>query len=201
MTDAKSHADDTRGGASCASVETVIAETRDWIEKAVIGLNLCPFAQAVYVSERIRYRVSEAQSAEALLGDLAGELRALQSADPHAVETTLLIHPRALDDFLEYNQFLGAADATLVRLGLEGVLQIASFHPRYRFAGTGDDDIENYTNRSPYPMLHLLREASVERAVAAAADPAEIYERNIATLRRLGRQGWRALWRANSGEE
>jgi hypothetical protein len=183
------------------STETVIAETRAWIEKAVIGLDLCPFAKPVYVSDRIRYRVSDAQSADVLLNDLSSELRFLQAADPEIVETTLLIHPRVLTDFIAYNQFLGEADAALAQLGLEGELQIASFHPHYQFAGTGADAIENYTNRSPYPMLHLLRESSIERAVTAVADPTAIYERNIVTLRRLGHEGWRALWLPDSGDE
>ena len=183
-----------------AVAATVVAKTRDWIEKAVIGLNLCPFAKAVYVNDRIRYCVSEAQSEDALLADLARELRALQAADPRICETTLLIHPRALADFLDYNDFLGEAEALVEALGLTGEIQLASFHPRYQFAGSGPDDIENYTNRSPYPMLHLLRESSVERAVAAAGEEvAAIGERNMETLRRLGFEGWRRLWLAQGG--
>ena len=182
-----------------ASTGTVIAETRDWVEKAVIGLNLCPFAKAVYLNDRIRYCVSEAQSEDALLADLSRELQALHAADPKICETTLLIHPRVLADFLDYNDFLGEAEATLEALGLTGEIQLASFHPRYQFAGSGPDDIENYTNRSPYPMLHLLRESSVERATAAGEDLAAIGERNMETLRRLGFEGWRRLWRAKSG--
>jgi hypothetical protein len=176
-----------------ANPVAIIAATKQWIEKAVIGLDLCPFAGAVHLQGRIRYVVSPAASPEELLPDLRGELRTLAAADPAETETTLLIHPEALADFLDYNDFLGVADEAVARLGLRGVLQIASFHPRYRFAGTGPDDIENYTNRSPYPMLHLLREASVERAVAAFPEAAGIYEKNIATLRRLGHPGWRAL--------
>ncbi|MFY9824342.1 MAG: DUF1415 domain-containing protein [Thermoanaerobaculia bacterium] len=175
------------------SDEEVLAATREWLEKAVIGLNLCPFAKAVYVKDQIRYAVSRAESPEALLSDLTDELQALVAADPRETDTTLLIHPRALEDFLEYNEFLEVADAAVAGLGLEGVLQIASFHPRYRFAGSEEDDVANYTNRSPYPMLHLLREASVDRAVTAFPEAAEIYEKNIATLRRLGREGWRRL--------
>jgi hypothetical protein len=174
-------------------VAAIVAATRQWLEKAVIGLNLCPFARAVYVREQIRYVVSGAETPEALLSELLGELQALAAADPERIETTLLIHPRTLADFLDYNDFLGVADAVVEELGLTGILQIASFHPRYQFAGTGPDDVENYTNRSPYPMLHLLRESSVERAVAAFPDAAGIYEKNIATLRRLGLQGWRRL--------
>jgi hypothetical protein len=173
--------------------EEIIASTRQWLEKAVIGLNLCPFARAVYVREQIRYVVSGAETPEALLAELLGELQALAAADPERIETTLLIHPRTLTDFLDYNDFLGVADAAVEGLGLSGILQIASFHPRYQFAGSGPDDVENYTNRSPYPMLHLLRESSVERAVATFPDAAGIYEKNIATLRRLGIQGWRRL--------
>jgi hypothetical protein len=128
-----------------------------------------------------------------LLAELIYELQALAAADPAAIETTLLIHPSVLTDFLDYNDFLGVADAAVEDLGLTGILQIASFHPQYQFAGTAPDDIESYTNRSPYPMIHLLREASVERAVAAFPDTAEIYEKNIATQRRLGHEGWKRL--------
>jgi hypothetical protein len=184
-----------------ARAAAIIAETRNWIERAVIGLNLCPFATAVYVNDRIRYYVSQAQSEDALLVDLSRELQALQAADPQACETTLLIHPHALRDFLEYNDFLAAAEATIEALGLTGELQIASFHPRYRFAGSGPDDIENYTNRSPYPMLHLLRESSVARAATAASEVAAIPARNMATLRRLGLEGWRRLWLADPRAE
>jgi hypothetical protein len=184
-----------------ASAAAVIAETRDWIEKAVIGLNLCPFAKAVYVSDRIRYCVSGAHSEESLLADLSRELRALQTADPQTCETVLLIHPSVLGDFLDYNDFLDTADAAVEALGLTGEIQIASFHPRYQFAGSGSDDIENYTNRSPYPMLHLLREESVERAALATADVDAIPARNVETLRRLGLEGWRRLWLAGSRED
>lgn len=173
--------------------DEVIARTRRWLEKAVIGLNLCPFAKPVYTKDQIRYTVSGAETPEALLAELIGELQALAATDPGAIETTLLIHPSVLNDFLDYNDFLAVADAAVEDLGLTGVLQIASFHPQYQFAGTAPDDIESYTNRSPYPMLHLLREASVERAVAAFPDTAEIYEKNIATLRRLGHEGWKRL--------
>ncbi|MSR82729.1 MAG: DUF1415 domain-containing protein [Candidatus Latescibacteria bacterium] len=173
--------------------EEVIVATRMWLEQAVIGLNLCPFAKAVYVREQIRYSVSQAQDTGALLGDLERELVFLAQAAPEAVDTTLLVHPQVLTDFCEYNDFLALADAALENLGLEGVLQIASFHPAYQFAGTRADDITNYTNRSPYPMLHLLREASVNRAVAAFPEAQEIYQKNIKTMRRLGVAGWKAL--------
>jgi hypothetical protein len=176
-----------------ATSEDILAATKEWLEKAVIGLNLCPFAKAVYIKEQIRYVVSEAEAPEALLADLLVELRALAAADPDQIDTTLLIHPQVLDDFLDYNDFLDVAEAAIVDLGLEGVIQIASFHPEYQFVDTEPDDIENYTNRSPYPILQLLRESSVERAVATLPDTAEIYERNIATMRRLGIEGWRRL--------
>jgi uncharacterized protein len=159
----------------------------------VIGLDLCPFARAVHSRRQIRWVVSGAETPEELLAELVGELRTLAGADPAAIDTTLLIHPAVLGDFLDFNDFLGAADAALADLGLAGTLQIASFHPRYQFAGTAPDDVENCTNRSPYPILQLLREASVERAVAAFPDAATIYEKNIATLRRLGVEGWRRL--------
>lgn len=180
-------------GGTDATAEEVIAATRHWVETAVIGLDLCPFARAVHASGLIRYAVSAATTTELLLADLLCALQDLNAADPAEVETTLLIHPWVLDDFLDYNDFLDVADAAVADLGLEGVLQVASFHPQYQFAGTTPDDIENYTNRSPYPILHLLREASVERAVAAFPDAAQIYEKNVATLRLLGHAGWSRL--------
>ena len=174
---------------------TVLAATRRWVERAVIGLNLCPFARAPFVQERLLFRVSRARSEEALLSDLRDELVTLHAADPLVRETTLLIHPGVLTEFLDYNDFLDVADATVLELGFEGELQVASFHPDYRFADTTADAIENCTNRSPYPTLHLLRESSIERAVETIVDTDEIYRRNIETLRRLGSAGWRALMR------
>jgi hypothetical protein len=173
--------------------DEVVASTRAWIEQAVIGLNLCPFAKAVYVRDQIRYAVSDADSIGALREDLASELGTLARTDPAAVDTTLLIHPRVLTDFADYNAFLDVADATVRVLGLVGVLQIASFHPEYQFAGTTRDDVTNCTNRSPYPMLHLLREASLSLAIAAVSDPGKIPQQNIETMRRLGRAGWAEL--------
>jgi len=172
----------------------VIAATRTWLEKAVIGLNLCPFARVVHVHERIRYCVSAACSPRSLLEELMAELRALDAADPQRCETTLLIHPHVLAEFLDYNAFLARAEDAVAELGLQGVIQIASFHPGYQFADAGAEDIENYTNRSPYPMLHLLREASVERAVTTHPDTTAIYRNNIEALRRLGYEGWRRLF-------
>jgi hypothetical protein len=161
----------------------------------VIGLNLCPFAESVYRGGRVRIHVSAQRSASGLLEELRVELAALHAADPSRCETTLLIHPLVLTDFIEYNDFLDVCEATIAQLNLEGELQVASFHPQYQFSGTGCTDIENFTNRSPYPMLHLLREASIERAIAGVADPDEIYRRNIRTLRDLGHAGWQRLWR------
>ncbi|MEP7085174.1 MAG: DUF1415 domain-containing protein [Betaproteobacteria bacterium] len=171
----------------------VIAATVAWIERAVIGLELCPFARAAHTGRRIRYVVTEAGEPEALVEVLVAELEWLAAADPAELETTLLIHPHVLTDFLDYNEFLDVADAAVEQLGLTGVVQVASFHPQYQFAGTAANDIDNYTNRSPYPTLHLLREDSVERAVAAHPDTNRIFENNIETLRRLGHDGWNAL--------
>ena len=177
-----------------APEEEVVAATRAWLERAVIGLNLCPFAKAVHLKDQIRYAVSAAQTPEDLLADLIAELRTLQAADASEIETTLLVHPGVLGDFLDYNDFLEMADAAVAGEGLEGEIQVASFHPQYQFADTGPENIENYSNRSPYPTLHLLREASIARAVAAFPDASRIFERNIETLRRLGHDGWRRLW-------
>jgi hypothetical protein len=173
--------------------ERVVAATRNWLEKAVIGLRLCPFAANPYLRGLIRYKVSEQQSCEGLAEELEQELLHLAAADPQLCETSLLIHPHVLGDFVSYNQFLSRADAVVAALGLEGVLQIASFHPEYQFAGSAPDDVENCSNRSPYPMLHLLREASVGRASATFPDVSEIGNRNMATLRALGAAGFRDL--------
>lgn len=171
----------------------VIAATRCWIERAVIGLNLCPFARAPFVQQRIRFVVSHARDTQALLHDLRRELAFLHAADPRTCETTLLIHPQVLGDFLDFNDFLDDADAALRERDLEGELQVASFHPDYRFADTAADAVENCSNRSPYPTLHLLRESSIDAAVESGVDTDAIYERNIETLRKLGHAGWRAL--------
>ncbi|MDE2076728.1 MAG: DUF1415 domain-containing protein [Burkholderiales bacterium] len=174
--------------------DTIIAQTQEWLNKAVIGLNLCPFAKLVQVKQQIRFVVSPAQTPEQLVEDLVNELAMLRDADPEQIDTTLLIHPGVLSDFDDYNVFLDVVDAVVDEMELEGELQVASFHPQYQFEGTEPDDIENYTNRSPYPTLHLLRESSIERAVAAFPDAADIYEANMDTLRKLGLEGWRRLW-------
>ena len=176
--------------------EDVIAAMRQWIEKAVIGLNLCPFAKAVYVKNQVRYVVSRASHLDGLLEDLDRELDFLAAADPDEVDTTLLIHPTLLPDFLDFNDFMQLADAAVGEHGLDGVIQIASFHPAFQFEGTAPDDMGNYTNRAPFPTLHLLREASIARAVAAFPEAETIYQRNIETLENLGIDGWQALWRS-----
>lgn len=174
--------------------ELIIAATTKWLEKAVIGLNLCPFAKAVHVKHQIRTIISHAVSDEELLNCLRDELLALAEIDPSIRDTTLLVIPDAFADFLDFNDFLALADDVLFALALEGVLQIASFHPQFQFAGTSADDVSNYTNRSPYPILHLIREASIDRAVASFPDASEIYERNIETLEKLGVDGWYRLF-------
>jgi hypothetical protein len=176
-----------------ASVDAVVQDTRNWLERAVIGLNLCPFAKAVHVKGQVHYAVSEATEPRHLLADLGAELDALVATDARERETTLLIAPHCLEDFLDFNDFLERAERLVRKRGLEGVIQLASFHPHYQFAGTAADDIENFTNRSPYPTLHLLREDSIERAVEAIPQAEAIYEANIETLRKLGPEGWAAL--------
>lgn len=174
--------------------DEVIDATRRWLECAVIGLNLCPFAKAVHKKGQIRYVVSEATQPLQLHADLVRELETLRDADPEAIDTTLLIHPGVLADFMDFNEFLEVADDTVADLAMEGEIQVASFHPHFQFEGTAPDDVTNYTNRSPYPTLHLLREASIDRAVAAFPDAASIFETNIATLDKLGAEGWQALF-------
>ena len=173
--------------------DRVIAAMQHWLEAAVIGLNLCPFAKAVHVHQQIRYVVSGATETHTLQRDLTAELLALAAADPLMTDTTLLIHPHVLNDFMDYNDFLHEVEDIVATLRLDGVLQIASFHPHYQFAESRAGEIENYTNRAPFPTLHLLRETSVDRAVAAYPDASKIYSRNIDTLRRLGHTGWAAL--------
>lgn len=172
---------------------SVVQDTRNWLERAVIGLNLCPFAKAVHVKAQVHYAVSEARDAQQLLADLGAELDALLASDARVRETTLLIAPNCLSDFLDFNDFMARAEKLVRKRGLEGVIQLASFHPGYQFHGTEPDDIENFTNRSPYPTVHLLREDSIERAVEVFPEAETIYEANIKTLRGLGAQGWAAL--------
>jgi hypothetical protein len=172
--------------------QRVLTDVQHWLTRAVIGLNLCPFAKSVYVHDQIRYVVSHAGDASEALAQVRSEMLHLAQVDPGKIETTLVIVPNALGDFLDYNDALNAAEKLLKSLRLRGILQIASFHPAYQFEGTDADDIENYTNRSPYPIFHLLREESVERAVDAFPDTAAIYERNQQCLREMGLAGWNA---------
>ena len=179
--------------ASLTATHDPIAETRKWLEQIVIGLNLCPFAKAVYVKDQVRFVLSDATTVEALVEELAEELVLLRDTPAEQIDTTLIMHPDVLTDFLDYNDFLDNADAAIEALDLQGILQVASFHPQYQFEGVAPDDVSNYTNRAPYPTLHLLREDSVERAVAAFPDPDVIVQRNIETLDKLGIEGWTRL--------
>jgi uncharacterized protein len=174
-------------------IELVVAETRAWVDEAVIGLNLCPFAKAVQVKNLIRYVATAAATPDALREVLIAELVRLRDAAPEEVETTVLVHPQVLQDFHDFNDFLDEADAVLAALDLEGVLQVANFHPDFQFAGTDADDIGNATNRSPYPTLHLIREASIDRAVEVFPEAESIFEVNLETMEALGAEGWQAL--------
>jgi len=201
MTDAINTADASPDGVPAA---LAIAETRAWVRRAVIGLNLCPFARAVDVKDQIRYVFSDATDAETLLATLCVELQRLADTEPELVDTTMVIHPRVFADFEDFNDFLELADAALEDMNLDGILQVASFHPRFQFADTEPDDITNATNRAPYPTLHLLREESVDRAVAAFPEAEAIFERNMETLEKLGPQGWAAVrqaWEADAADE
>jgi hypothetical protein len=173
--------------------EQVIADTQQWLERAVIGLNLCPFAKSVHVKKQIRYVVSAATTPEALLKELLHEFEVLAEANPEKIDTTLLIHPHVLTDFLDFNDFLEVVDEALQEVDLIGILQVASLHPAYQFADTEMNDISNFSNRSPYPTLHILREESVDAAVAAFPEAEQIFEKNIETLQSLGHEGWNAL--------
>ncbi|MDP2818855.1 MAG: DUF1415 domain-containing protein [Polaromonas sp.] len=173
--------------------EVVLARTRHWLEKAVIGLNLCPFAKAVYVKNQVRLVVSQARHADDLLEELDRELDLLVATPVEEIDTTLLIHPTLFDDFLDFNDFLEIAEGVVDEHGLEGVIQLASFHPKFQFEGSEPDDIGNYTNRAPFAILHLLREDSVERAVEAFPDADAIFDENIKTMEQLGHAGWKEL--------
>lgn len=173
--------------------DIAVADTVRWLERAVIGLNLCPFAKAPHVKGQIHYAVSEAKGLEGLRDELIEALQALAAASPEERETVLLIVPHLLRDFLDFNDFLDEADGVLQELDLEGEFQVASFHPDFQFAGTEADDITNFTNRSPYPTLHLIREASIDRAVEAFPEAETIYEANMATMEKLGHAGWKQL--------
>lgn len=178
---------------SLSSDEQMLSLIVRWLERAVIGLNLCPFAKSVHVKGQIHYRLSHATQKQELLQVLQEELQALQATDPAVRDTTLLVLPDCFPVFLDFNDFLQDADDVLYTLGLDGTLQIASFHPRFQFAGTTDDDITNFTNRAPFPVLHLIREDSIARAVEAFPEAEMIYEKNMRTLENLGHAGWKEL--------
>ena len=175
-----------------------ITDTQAWLDKAVIGLNLCPFAKAVVTKKQVRYVVCMDSEPEQVLQMLQQEMQLLINTDAAVLDTTLLIAPKLLPDFLDFNEFLFDCDSELVSMELEGVLQIADFHPRYQFAGTQPYDISNFTNRAPYPTLHLLREESIDKAVAAFPDASLIYERNMQVLEALGKEGWEDLGLPNN---
>ena len=184
--------------------EKIIAHTRAWVRRAVVGLNLCPFARSVDVKNQIRYVVSDATDGATLLTTLCVELQRLADTEPEKVETTLLIHPGVLTEFEDFNDFLELADAAVEDMNLDGILQVASFHPQFQFNDTEPDDITNATNRAPYPTLHLLREESVERAVEAFPAAGAIFEGNMMTLEKLGLEGWCALrqqWEEDAAAE
>ena len=176
----------------------VIEDTQLWLNKAVIGLNLCPFAKAVVTKKKVRYVVCMDSEPEQVLKMLQEEMQLLINTDAAVLDTTLLIAPKLFPEFLDFNEFLFDCDSVLLSMELEGVLQIADFHPRYQFAGTEPDDISNFTNRAPYPTLHLLREESIDKAVEAFPDASLIYERNMQVLEDLGREGWESLFKENT---
>lgn len=173
--------------------DQIIALTRSWVELVVIGLNLCPFAKPVHVKNQINYSLSHARDGDELANDLRQSLKILLATPPDVMDTSLLIHPWVLSDFIDYNNFLDIADAILDEHDLTGIVQIASFHPDYQFAGTHSDDVTNCTNRSPFPMLHLLREESMDKATAALPDASVIVDRNLETMTSLGYEGWNDL--------
>lgn len=185
-------ANDAASSPACDD-SVVVQDTVRWLERAVIGLNLCPFAKSVHVKGQIHYVVSHATDARGLLQDLQRELEALAEAPPEKRDTTLLMAPLVMPDFLDFNDFLELADELVEAMDLAGILQVASFHPQFQFEGTQADDVTNCTNRAPYPTLHLLREESIDRAVEVFPEAEEIFERNMEVLERLGAQGWADL--------
>lgn len=172
----------------------IIAETKRWLSEIVIGLNLCPFAKHPYTKDSIRYVVFEQSDIEGLNEVLLREAQYMMSQPEEGVATTLIIHPALLEDFLDYNDYLGLAEDLILDHGLEGEVQVASFHPDYQFAGTKPDDVENYTNRSPYPMLHLIREAQLESVLAHFPEPDLIPIQNISTMKSLGKEKIMEIW-------
>jgi len=178
--------------------EKIIKPVRHWVETLVVGLNLCPFAKRELINNRVRFTVTEAATEQQLLETLQAELQLLN--DDQSIETTLLIHPDVLQVFYDYNEFLDYADGLLVQMELDGIYQIASFHPNYQFADTEPDDVENYSNRSPYPLLHLIREQSLEWAIASHPNPDQIPQRNVDLLKSLGQDKMQALFQSHFDE-
>lgn len=170
--------------------EHIIALTREWVEQAVIGLNLCPFANSVFRKNQIAFQVSHAQTTDALWQDLLAASETMLSTPADQMDTLLLIHPWALGDFFEFNDFVGDVEALFDANGLSGVLQVASFHPDYQFADATANDPTNHTNHSPFPTLHLLREASLDKAIDSVQNTESIVDNNLETMRRLGHAGW-----------
>ncbi|HLU03064.1 MAG TPA: DUF1415 domain-containing protein [Advenella sp.] len=166
---------------------------RHWLEKAVIGLNLCPFAKSVYVKNQVRIAICQAQDRHALTAQLYEELQWLMNIPAQQTDTTLLVVPYMCEQFSDFNDYLDIAEAVLDELELVGEIQLASFHPLYQFADTEPDDLSNYTNRAPYPILHLLREDSLDKAAQQYPDASVIFQRNIAVVQELGRDGWHRL--------
>lgn len=174
--------------------QTIIDNTQIWLEEAVIGLNLCPFAGFPFRKKTIRYVVEESSEVDNMLRSFKSEMDLLIATPSTQIETTLLILPNGFADFLDFNDFLYTANEALIAADYEGELQVASFHPAYQFAGTEEADVENYTNRAPFPILHLLREDSVEEAIESYENTDDIYLNNIKTMETLGREGIKQLW-------
>lgn len=193
-------ATDGRAAQPLTDDASIIEAMQRWVRRAVIGLKLCPFAKSVESHGQVRYIVSRQHRLAGILEDLEREACCLQRAEPALHDTTLLILAEGQAEFLEFHFTVGEAERRLRALKLDGELQLASFHPHYVFADAQPDDIGNYTNRAPWPTLHLLREASIDKAVAAIVDPAEIYERNMQTLRALGAAGWERLMQDGAPE-
>ncbi len=182
---------------SFPSTSDVENSVRKWLENMVIGLNLCPFAKSVYIKNQVRIVVYEGEEDE-LLGCIESELLYLRKTPDTEIDTTLVVVPHLLKDYYDFNDFLIYTDALIEEMGLEGEIQIADFHPYYQFAGTQKEDVENYTNRSPYPIFHLLRESSIDRAVEQFPDAAEIFERNISKMQTLGIEKLKTLLKTES---
>lgn len=162
--------------------------SKQWVEKVVVGLNLCPFAKPVIKANGLRYALTQSVADDALIAFFLAELELISNADEVTIATSLVIYPNALGDFYDYLDFLAQCEELLVRAGLSGEFQVASFHPDYLFAGVGEEDVSHWTNRSPFPMLHIIREAQMSRVLANHPNPDSIPERNIELLREMGKE-------------